>query len=46
MILTHEPGSVSLADVGATAARSLDLAPEELGAAPLHTGMRTPVLWP
>lgn len=55
-VLIHRPGEEgvellpdadSLADVGATAALSLALAPEELAAGtPLHTGRRAPVLRP
>ncbi|MFF6909001.1 phosphopentomutase [Streptomyces sp. NPDC012389] len=41
------PDADSLADVGATAAHSLSLAPEQLAAGtPLHTGRRAPVLRP
>ncbi|MFD5679324.1 phosphopentomutase [Streptomyces bacillaris] len=55
-VLIHRPGEEgvellpdadSLADVGATAALSLALAPEELAAgSPLHAGRRAPVLRP
>ncbi|MFF9919437.1 phosphopentomutase [Streptomyces globisporus] len=55
-VLIHRPGedgiellpdADTLADVGATAARSLGLAPEQLATGtPLHTGRRTPALRP
>ncbi|MBK3560672.1 phosphopentomutase, partial [Streptomyces sp. MBT56] len=55
-VLIHRPGedgiellpdADTLADVGATAARSLGLAPEQLATGtPLHTGRRTSVLRP